>query len=500
MKRWIAADFGTTNSAVAHYGPRGPEVIKIEGQELVPSIVTIVGDKVEVGQKAVAARKRNPQYSYASFKRHMGEAFNPEEMKDTQMTAGPDGMLHYVGPDGFTYTPVELASYVYIKLRAAAEAKLKTDADNIVATVPATYTQPQRDAIRMACIEAGFEQVELMDEPTAAAIAYGYDFDHAHRIAVLDVGGGTTDCAFIETGRGLVRVMATNGTPFVGGDDWDRHVRSLVLNMHELHNEDSSLATRPDAMRILLTEAESAKRRLTDDSATEVRVMDIDKDRHSGEDIHVIETITREMMDEATTRLLADIQAAMERTVAEARAKDPKFTVRDLDTVILVGGQTRVRAIQELVRDFFGQEPRTDVDPEIAVVLGAAVRAGILEGRKGDLTIKDITAHAYALETHARPEDVATELARKGTPYGTRATYWLSNRDDAQEKMTVRLYQGDHVDPAQCVMLWEHHIDIEPGAAKGERVQLDIEIGPSGEAIVDIHGENIESVSYGRAA
>lgn len=500
MKRWVAIDFGTTNSAVAHYGPRGPEVIKIEGQDLVPSVVAIVSDKVEIGLKALAARQGDHPYCYSSFKRHMAEAYNAEEAKDTQMVEGQDGMLHYEGPDGTTYSPVELASFVIHKLRKAAEARLKAEVVRVVATVPATYTQPQRDAVRAACDLAGFDHVELMDEPTAAAIAYGYDFDHAHRIGVIDIGGGTTDVAFIETGKGLVRVLATNGSPLVGGDDWDKRLRNLVINLHEARQGASTLAIQDHNLRRLLIASEQAKRSLSDDDETVVRLLDLGKNAKAGEMEHVIATVTRSMMDEVTDELLDDIRAALERTVAEAKQKDPKFTVRDLDSIIMVGGQTRVVAIQKLVSEFFGQEPRTDVDPESAVVLGAAVRAGVLEGRKADLTIKDITAHTYALETHDKAEDVATMLAQKGTPYGTRMTYWLGNRDEGQKVMTLRLLQGDSPDPQGCIVLWEHQIDIEPTAARGQRVQLDLEIGPSGEAIVDIHGEGIEGASYGRAA
>ncbi len=494
MNRWIAIDFGTTNSAVAYYGPRGPEVIKVDGQELVPSVVTIIDQDVRVGLSAVRLRNRHSRHTYSSFKRNMAVKFNPDEATDDQMAPGPDGMLHYVGPHGHTYSPVELASFVMMKLKRTAEEKLKTTVKSVILTAPATYTIPQRAAIREAAEMAGFEDIHIKDEPTMAALAHGYDADHASTLAVIDIGGGTTDGAILVTGRGLVTVMATNGTPFVGGDDWDRQIRNLIVNLHEVENEDSLLATRTDALRKLLVEAEQVKRRLTDEPATEFRVEDIDINKKTGNDVHAIYPVSRDLMDQVTSDQLTDIRAAMDRMLAEARVKDPKFTVRDIDRVILVGGQTRVKAVQRLVAEIFGQEPTTERDPETAVVLGAAIQAGLNEGQKGDLTIRNITSHRFSVETHDRAADVATEIAHKGIAYGSRMTWWLSNRDDGQEMMTLRLMEGDSPVPGECALLWEHQIRIAGDGAEPLPVQMDVEIGPSGELWVDVAG-----VSYGRA-
>lgn len=495
MKRWIAIDFGTTNSAVACFGSRGPEIIKVDGRDLVPSVVTVAGEKAEVGHAALRLRKRHPEHTFTSFKRHFAELFNPDEAKGSQMVQGEDGLVHYQGPGDFTYSPVELASFVMEKLRLAAEVKLRAQIGSAVICVPAAFKGPQRDALREAAKMAGFEEIELMDEPTAAAVAYGYDFERAHTIAVVDVGGGTTDVSIIRTGKGLVRVLGTDGTPLVGGEDWDKHIRGYVVNLHQLENEGSTVATRTKAMNLLLAEAEDTKKRLTEMETTEFRVEDIDKDRQTGTDIHAIYPISREIMDEATSELLKGIEGAMQRAVASARRDDPKFTIRDLDAVIVVGGMTRVQAIQRLVAEFFKQEPKTDIDPEIAVALGAAVRAGVKEGRNASLTISDVTGHTYALETHDKVEDVATVLAPKGTRYGSKFTFWLSNREPGQEIMTFRLLQGESPIPSECVTLWEHQIKIEKGDPRSARVKLELEIGPSGEAIVECDGQ-----TFGRAA
>lgn len=510
MKNILAIDMGTNTSAVSIYGPHGPEVIKVDGAELVPSVVMIVpnpepdaepNDKwlALVGQKAVRAREKSPRspYCFSSFKRYLGAVHNPEEKTEEQMVPSIDGMLHYQGPDGFTYAPEELVSYILAHLKAAGEAKLGEEVDSVILCVPATYNIAQRNALRRAAQLAEFMEIELLDEPVAAAIAHGYQIEDkkAHRIFVVDVGAGTTDTAAFEIGNGLFRVLGTNGAALVGGDDWDRRLRSFVMNLHQIEHEGSTLATQPDAMRILLTESEKAKRRLSDDERTEFRVEDIDIDKKTGEDIHVIHSISRDHMDDATKELLGDITDAMTRTMAEARTKDPRFSIRDIDDVILVGGQTRVKAIQRKVAHFFGKAPRSDVDPELAVVLGAAVQAGIREGRIASITIENITAHSFSIETHDKAQDVATEIVRKGTAYGTKATWWLSNRDRDQTRMTLRLLQGDSKDPAENILVWEHHIDVDPGDPRSAEVQMDVEIGPSGEPIIDVAG-----VSFGRAA
>lgn len=506
MRQYLAVDMGTNTSAVGIYGPRGPEVIKIDGSELVPSVVMLVpgtdpnGDKWEVlvGKKAVKAREKSPRspYCMTSFKRHLGAVYNPEEATDEQIVPGPDGMLHYQGPDGVTYAPEELVSYVLQHLRWAAEKKLGTEIDSVILCVPTTYNIAQRNALRKAAQLAGFLEIELMDEPVAAAVAHGFHIEDkkVHRIFVVDVGAGTTDTAAFEIGNGLFRVLGTNGATLVGGDDWDRRIRSFILNLHELEHENSTLATQPDAMRILLSESEATKRRLSDDERAEFRVEDIDIDKKTGEDIHVIRSLSRDHMDDVTKELLEEITEAMERTMAAAKEKDPRFTVRDIDDVILVGGQTRVQAIQRNVAHFFGRAPRSDVDPELAVVLGAAVQAGIREGRLASITIENITSHGFSIETHDKQYDVATEIVRKGTPYGTKATWWLRPRgDQGQRSMTLRLLQGDSKDPTQNILVFEHHIELD--AEEAEDVQLDVEIGPSGEPILDFAG-----ISFGRAA
>jgi molecular chaperone DnaK len=503
MKDWLAVDLGTRNSAVGYYGPRGPEVLKVDGEVLVPSAVMLVPKddpaqpwEMVVGQRALRARERSPRspYCFTSFKRQLGAVYNREEAVPEQMVPADDGMLHYEGPNGHTYPPEELCCEILAYLKESAEAKLGKIINQAIICVPASYNIAQRNALRKAAAMAGFDEIELLDEPVAAAIAHGFqeDADTVSRIFVVDVGAGTTDTAAFEIGGGLFRVLGTNGAALVGGDDWDRRLRSYILGLHEFEHENSELTTKPDAMRMLLVEAEKAKRRLSEDQLTEFRVEDIDIDKKTGEDVHVIQKVSRDHMDEATKELLGDIEDAMARTMAQAKEKDPRFSINDIDAVILVGGQTRVQAIQRKVAHFFGKAPRSDVDPELAVVLGAAVKAGIREGRLASITLEHITSHSFSIETHDKPEDVATEIVRKGTAYGTKATWWLRPRgDEGQSIMTLRLLQGDFKEPHMNLLVWEHQIPFDPDAV--EDVQMDVEIGPSGEPIIDVAG-----VSFGR--
>jgi molecular chaperone DnaK (HSP70) len=237
----------------------------------------------------------------------------------------------------------------------------------------------------------------------------------------------------------------------------------------------------------MLTQAELTKRRLSDEEATEFRMLEAGVDK-LGEDIHIVQRFSRDLMDEITSELLNDIEDAIDRTMAEAKQKDPRFSIRDIDAVICVGGQTRVMAIQKRVAAKFQKQPRSDVDPELAVVLGGAVQAGIREGRLASITVQNITAHSFSIETHDKPQDVATEIVRKGTAFGTRATWWLSNRDRDQGAVTLRLLQGDDKDPAKNILVWEQHIEIEPGDPRSAEIQLDVEIDPSGEPILEVAG------------
>jgi molecular chaperone DnaK len=498
MKPFIAADLGTSTSAVGIYGPRGPEVIKVDGADTMPSVVMLVPTDdpanpwdVVVGAKAIKARDFDPKspYCFTSIKRQLGAVYNPEEATPDQMVPAPNGMLHYQGPDGITYAPEELIAHILVHLRKTAEAKIGQTVTSLILCVPTGFNIAQRNALRKAADLAGFDEVELLDEPVAAAIAHGFQIedDKVYRIFVCDVGAGTTDCAAFEIGAGLFRVLGTNGAELVGGDDWDRNIRSQALNMHQLEHEDSTLATDATVLRLMLTQAELTKRRLSDEEATEFRMLEAGVDK-LGEDIHIVQRFSRDLMDEITSELLNDIEDAIDRTMAEARQKDPRFTIRDIDAVICVGGQTRVKAIQKRVAAKFQKQPRSDVDPELAVVLGGAVQAGIREGRLASITVQNITAHSFSIETHDKPQDVATEIVRKGTAFGTRATWWLSNRDRDQGAVTLRLLQGDDKDPAKNILVWEQHIEIDPGDPRSAEIQLDVEIDPSGEPILEVAG------------
>lgn len=482
----IAIDFGTHNSVLAYYNGRAPEVIKVEGSELTPSVVTIAGDKVFIGKEAQRLGPRYPDSCYKSFKRHLAKPFHDEEDAGEHMVAGPDGTTHYQGPGGHTYSPTELAGWILGKFQDAAAKKFGGNPERAVVCVPATFKLPQRRAIEEAARQAGFTDIYLIDEPTAAAIAYGYNFEDVKRVAVVDVGAGTTDIAFIETGGGRVEILATNGTSLVGGDDWDKLLGGYVVNLWETEHGDD-LAVRDRAMQLILDEAELAKRRLTDNAETEFRIEDITKDRKTGADLHMIYPVSQTILNELTKELIKSIRDACQRTVDEAKSKDPRFTVKDLDVVILVGGMTRVPAIQAMVADFFKQAPKTEIDPEIAVALGAAVQAGVMDGRRAGLKIKNITPHSFAIETHDKVEGVATVLVPKGTPYPwkPKVQHKLANREAGQTALSIRLLQGESERASDCVQLDAADIEIEPGDPREVKIPVSFEIDESGNLIFE---------------
>lgn len=499
----ISLDFGTSNSSVAYFNGRSPEIIKIDGDELMPSVVTIANGVVEVGQDAVELGRKFPDYCFRHFKRQLGDMWNPDEDVGSQLCEGKDeagklnGMTHFKGPNGTTYAPEELASFCLGKMIDAAEAKLRTKITRAVLSYPATFTTQQKEALKRAGYAAGLETVELIDEPTAAAVAYGYDFKKVRRIAVLDVGGGTTDVSFIVTGGGDVKSLATNGSPLVGGADWDRAIGEYVVNRWRQSAHGSDINIRDQARALVLQEAEQTKRRLTRRKESEFRVEDIDINPATGVSQHVIYSIDRDTMDKITSSYLRSIEAACQRAVDEAKEKDPKFSIRDLDDVILIGGMTRVQSIQQLAREFFGQEPKDTVDPEIAVALGGAVRAAVLDGRKGGLTLSQITGHTFSLEVHNAVEDVAMVLIPKGTSYPCKLPrpLFLTNRDAGQQRLSIRLLEGDEGKASACAVLWSAEIEIEAGEPRTAREEVVFEIDESGNPRMSCAG-----LTYGEAA
>lgn len=339
---------------------------------------------------------------------------------------------------------------------------------------------------------AGFEHIHTMDEPTAAALAYGFSRKSNKRnvIAVCDVGGGTTDASIIEVGGGFVGVLGTGSAMSTGGSDIDKRLRDHVLELWMKDQPGSDLSGDPSAMSLILDEAEAAKIRLSRKRSTEFRIDDIDKSA-DGVDLPMMYTITRDTLEEMVEDLIERMEEACKEAIRYAQEKDPKFTIADIHEVILVGGGTRMPAVQAMAGRAFGQEPKTDIDPEVAVVLGAAIQAAILEGQLTDVTVAHILPYSVRIETFDKVDGVATRLFDKGTAYPSKDVqkHMLHNREPGQTRMPVRIVVGDSDRATDCLLVHAFDFEIEPGDARQPHIELQIALNAKGEPFGVCGGE-----------
>lgn len=497
LSRIVGIDLGSSNSSIAFWNGRTAEVIPVDGKPLMPSVVTIVPadavgpdeSQIFVGIDAIEVGKRYREFCFRLAKRKLAEMWHPEEDTGYQTVGAADGTLHFQGPDGHTYSPVEICSMMIGKLLDAATEKFKGQRpDAAVICVPPMFTPSQRKAVEEAGLAAGLTYVELMDEPTAAAIAYGFDFQKPQMITVVDVGGGTTDIAIIQTGKGLVTVISTAGSSITGSADVDDVLGRYIVNEFS-KKHDTDLAVDDSAMSLVLQEAEQAKIRLSRKQKTEFRIKDFDR-TPGGVVLHMDEIIDRPLLENLAKDLLKRMRGACEVAIEGAKRKDPNFSVRDLKSVVLVGGGTRMPAVQALARDVFGQEPKTDIDPEVAVVMGAAIKAAVIEGRKSDLTVQDILSYSVAVEVYDKVEGVAAVVIPRGYNYPTDKpfSFALTNREPGQSVLPIRLVTGDHDRASACDLLYAIDVDVAPQDARTHRVPLTIGLNSRGELYGECNG------------
>lgn len=509
----IAIDLGTTHTRVARFNGKSPELILIDGEPMMPSVVTIVPEamaeegeeRFKVGAEAVEAATRSRAlrpWMMRHIKRHRGEKWNDDEASGDGLVQGnddfeffkADGMTHYQGPDGHTYSPIELESALLHKALKAAEERYKgRKIKGAVLTVPAESTPTQRRALEAAAREAGLEYIEIMDEPTAAALVYGHTKRQKKRkvICVWDVGGGTSDCAIIEVGGDHVKMLGTGCSSVTGGVDFDRALSRDMLDMWMADHPDSDVSGDDSARSLLLSEAEEAKKRLSRKAATEFRIDDFDKSPHNV-DRPLVYEVTREKLESISADELDRMEKVCNDAIAEARRNDPKFSVADIHDVVLVGGGTKMPAVQAVAARVFAQEPKSDIDPESAVVLGAAIQAAISEGLLSEVTMSRITPFAIRIETHDKVMGVATPIFEKGTPYPTREPFArdLVNREAGQTSMPVRILLGNNDRAMECDVLHSFNFQIDAGAAQSQRVPFEIALNSRGEPYGIVGGES----------
>jgi molecular chaperone DnaK len=474
MSKIIGIDLGTTNSCVAVMEGGKPKVIHSqEGRNVIPSVVDPV--KRVVGDVAKRQMVINPKNTIFSIKRLMGRRFkDPSVQYDIKwlpykIKEGRDGMA-VVEVEGKTYTPQEISAMILQKIKSDAEAYLGEKVEKAVITVPAYFDDSQRQATKQAGEIAGLEVVRILNEPTAAALAYGLDKKHVHTIAVYDLGGGTFDITILELGEGVFQVKATNGDTHLGGDDFDKVILDYLAD--EFKKEYGiDLRKDPQALQRLRDAAEKAKIELSSSLETEVNLPFITvKDNQP---LHLVYKLTRAKLESLVSHLI-------EKTFKPVKdcLKDAKITAKDVNEVILVGGMTRMPKIIEAVKEFFGKEPNRSVNPDEVVAVGAAIQAGIITGEAKDVVLLDVTPLTLGVETLG---GVMTPLIPRNTTIPTSKSEIFSTAADNQTQVEIHILQGERPLAKDNKSLGRFILDGIPPAPRGvPQIEVTFDIDANG--------------------
>ncbi|BAJ64531.1 molecular chaperone DnaK [Anaerolinea thermophila] len=477
MGKIIGIDLGTTNSVAAVMMGGEPVVIpSAEGERLVPSVVAYNKNHERlVGRPARNQAIINPENTIFSIKRFMGRKYDDPEVQRTisrvpyKVTKAPNGDVRVI-LDGREYSPPEISAMILAKIKADAEAYLGEPVTQAVITVPAYFNDAQRNATKDAGKIAGLEVLRIINEPTASSLAYGLDKKKNEVIAVYDLGGGTFDISVLDVGDGVFQVRSTSGDTFLGGDDFDQRIMDYLIN--EFKNETGiDLRNDRQALQRLKEAAEKAKIELSSMLQTEINLPYITADASGPK--HLVMTLTRAKLEQLTGDLV-------ERTLEPVRRalQDAGLQPGDVHEVVLVGGMTRMPAVQEAVRRMFGKEPHKGVNPDEVVAVGAAIQAGVLGGEVKDILLLDVTPLTLSVETLG---GVATPLIERNTTIPTRKSQIFSTASDGQTQVEIHVVQGERPMAADNKSLGRFILDGIPPAPRGvPQIEVTFDIDANG--------------------
>ncbi|MEK9171573.1 MAG: molecular chaperone DnaK, partial [Patescibacteria group bacterium] len=475
MSKIIGIDLGTTNSAVAFMEGGTPKVIpSAEGRNLIPSVVNpkdnLVGD---VAKRQLILKPKETIYS---IKRLMGRRVGDDQVKKSREMVGYEivegkDKTAAVKVDGRIYTPQEISAKILAKIKADAEAYLGTTVDKAVITVPAYFDDSQRQATKQAGEIAGLKVERIINEPTAAALAYGLDKKNAGTIVVYDLGGGTFDVSILELGGGVFEVKATNGDTFLGGDDFDKKIIEWIVAEFKKDNG-VDLGKDPQAMQRIKDAAEKAKIELSSSMESDINQPFITQGK-DGNPLHLTMKLTRAKLEELVDDLVQKTMGPVKNCL-----KDAGLTPKDINEVVLVGGQTRMPKIQQIVKDYFGREPHKGVNPDEVVAVGAAIQGGVLSGDVKDVVLLDVTPLTLGLETLG---GVMTPLIDRNTTIPTSKSQIFSTAADNQTQVEIHVLQGERPMANDNKTLGKFILDGIPPASRGvPQVEVSFDIDTSG--------------------